>query len=94
MERLYQDSRNAITRLFRDRGFAAITILTLALGIGANTAVFSLVQTVMLKPLPYADPARVVLVWGPDRAETTHLSLQEVVNYGVESQSFEGVAGY
>jgi putative ABC transport system permease protein len=94
MERLSQDIRQAITRLVRDRGFAAITILTLALGIGANTAVFSLIQTVMLKPLPYADPARVVVVWGPDRAEATHLSLQEVVNYGVESQSLASVAGY
>ena len=94
MERLSQDIRHAMTRLFRDRGFAAITILTLAMGIGANTAVFSLVQTVMLKPLPYADPARVVVVWGPDRAETTHLSLQEVVNYDLESKSLAGVAGY
>ena len=94
MERLSQDIRHAMTRLVRDRGFAAITILTLAMGIGANTAVFSLVQTVMLKPLPYADPARVVVVWGPDRAEATHLSLQEVVNYDLESKSLAGVAGY
>ena len=90
MERLSQDFRHAITRLIRDRGFAAITILTLAIGIGANTAVFSLVQTAMLKPLPYAEPSRVVVVWGPDRAEATHLSLQEVVNYGVEARSFGG----
>ena len=94
MERLSQDIRHAMTRLLRDRGFAAITILTLAMGIGANTAVFSLVQTVMLKPLPYADPARVVAVWGPDRAEATHLSLQEVVNYDLESKTLAGVAGY
>jgi putative ABC transport system permease protein len=94
MDRLLQDLRHAASRLFRDRGFAFITILTLALGIGANTAVFSLVQTVMLKPLPYADPDRVAVIWGPDRGEATHLSLQEVVNYGKEARSFADVAGY
>lgn len=94
MERLSQDIRHAVTRLFRERGFAAITILTLALGIGANTAVFSLVQTVMLRPLPYADPDRLVFIWGKDRSESTWLSLQEVVSYGKESQSLAAMAGY
>ena len=68
-----QDVRHAFARLFRDRGFTAIIILTLALGIGANTAVFSLVRTVLLRPLPYGDAGRVVMVWGPDRGETTWL---------------------
>jgi putative ABC transport system permease protein len=94
MDRLSQDLRHAIARLIRDRGFAAITILTLALGIGANTAVFSLVRTVLLQPLPYAEPDRVAVVWGPDRGEATHLSLQEVVNYGRESQSLAAMSGY
>ena len=78
----------------RDRGFAAVTIVTLALGIGANTAVFSLVKATLLGPLPYGDADRLVAISGPDRAETTHLSLQEVVNYARESQSLADVAGY
>ena len=86
--------RTAVRTLIRDRGFAAITIVTLALGIGANTAVFSLVQTVLLRPLPYDDASRVVMVWGPDRAETTWLSLQEVVNYGRESKTLAAMSGY
>ncbi len=94
MDRLSQDLRHALARLIRDRGFAAITIVTLALGIGANTAVFSLVQTVLLRPLPYGDADRVVVVWGLDRSETTHLSLQEVVNYGRESQTLAAMSGY
>ena len=94
MDRLSQDLRHAISRLLRDRGFAAITIVTLALGIGANTAVFSLVQTVLLQPLPYGDAGRVVMVWGPDRAETTWLSLQEVVSYGRQSQTLAAMSGY
>src|SRR5687768_8430702 len=94
MDRLSRDVRHAFRRLIRDRGFAAVTILTLALGIGANTAVFSLVKATLLGPLPYGDAERLTAIWGPDRAETTHLSLQEVVNYARESQSFVDVAGY
>jgi putative ABC transport system permease protein len=94
MDRLSRDVRHACARLIRDRGFAAVTIVTLALGIGANTAVFSLVQAALLSPLPYGDAGRLTVIWGPDRGETTHLSLQEVFNYSRETQSFAGVAGY
>ncbi|HUQ89968.1 MAG TPA: ABC transporter permease [Vicinamibacterales bacterium] len=94
MDRLSQNLRHAITRLARDRAFAAITIATLALGIGANTAVFSLVKATLLSPLPYGDADRLTAIWGPDRAEATHLSLREVYTYPRESQSFVDVAGY
>ena len=94
MRHVSHDIRQAWSRLRRDRAFAALTVTTLALGIGANTAVFSLVRGVLLQPLPYAQPERLVAIWGPDRAEATTLSLQEVVNYGVEARSFTAVAGY
>jgi predicted permease len=94
MDRLSQDIRHAIARLVRDRGFAAITIVTLALGIGANTAVFSLVKAALLSPLPYGDADQLTAIWGPDRAEATHLSLREVYTYPRESQSFIDIAGY
>jgi putative ABC transport system permease protein len=94
MDRLSQDIRHAIARLIRDRGFAAITIVTLALGIGANTAVFSLVKAALLSPLPYGDADRLTAIWGADRAEATHLSLREVYTYPRESQSFVDIAGY
>ncbi len=81
MDRLSQDIRHSFARLIRDRGFAAITIVTLALGIGANTAVFSLVKAALLSPLPYGDADRLTVIWGPDRAEATHLSLIEVFTY-------------
>ena len=94
MDRLSQDIRHAFARLVRDRGFAVITIVTLALGIGANTAVFSLVQAALLSPLPYGDADRLTVIWGPDRAEATHLSLIEVFTYPRETQSFVDIAGY
>ena len=94
MDRLSQNVRHAISRLLRDRGFAAITILTLALGIGANTAVFSLVKATLLSPLPYGDAEQLTTIWGPDRAEATHLSLREVYTYPRETQSFVDIAGY
>jgi len=94
MDRLARNLRHALARLIRDRGFAAITIVTLALGIGANTAVFSLVKAALLSPLPYGDADHLTVIWGPDRAETTHLSLREVFTYPRESQSFTDIAGY
>jgi putative ABC transport system permease protein len=95
MNRLLQDVRHACSRLLRDRAFAIIAILTLGLGIGANSAMFSLVQGVMLRPLPYGDPDRLVVIWNKtDPTEMTHLSLQEVASYRGESRNLADVGTY
>jgi len=61
-DQLFNDVRFGVRTLFKNRGFALLAILTLGLGIGANTAIFSVIYGVLLKPLPYADSDRLVLV--------------------------------
>jgi putative ABC transport system permease protein len=62
METLHQDVRYALRTLWKSRGFAAIAIITLALGIGASTAIFSVIDNVLMEPFPYADAGRLMFV--------------------------------
>ena len=95
MDRLLPDVAHALRRILRAPGFAAIAVVTLALGIGANTAIFSLVKTVILRPLPYGDPGRLVMLWrSADKGESTWLSSPEVSGYGTATRAFERVDAY
>jgi putative ABC transport system permease protein len=95
MSVVLQDLRHAFRKLLRAPGFAVIAILTLALGIGANTAIFSIVKAVILAPLPFPDADRIAMIWGPvDRGETTWLSASEILSYDRDADTFEQVAAY
>ncbi len=97
-DRLLQDVRYALRTLRSTPGFTFTAVAILALGIGANTAIFSLVSSTLLRPLPFPDPERLVMVWddvrgvgGPPRAEPT---LGDFVDWRDGSASFDELAVY
>ncbi len=95
IEALRQDLRFAARNIARAPGFAVVAVLTLALGIGANTAIFSVVNAVLLRPLPYSDPGRLTLLWGNvkrARVERRGTSLPDFLDWRAQSRSFEGMA--
>ena len=94
---LFADLRYGFRQLRLNPGFAAIAIVTLALGIGANTALFSVVRNVLLKPLPYRDPERLMRVWMDNRRLqmredwASYLNYQDYKRLGT---SFESMAAF
>jgi putative ABC transport system permease protein len=96
---LSQDLRYALRTLVRWPGFTAVVVLTLALGIGANAAIFSVVNAVLLRPLPYSDPDRLVFVFGtPTDGDSAKVgngsSYPDFADFRTRSRSFSQLAAY
>ncbi len=95
MSTLLQDTRYAIRTLLRSPAFAVIAILTLALGIGANTALFSVVNGVLLNPLPYPDPGRLVALYGKaPGADHSPIPYPNFLDWQRDTRSFSSIALY
>jgi putative ABC transport system permease protein len=94
---MLNDFRYAIRMLLKNPGFTAVAIFSLALGIGANTAVFSVVNAVLLKSLPYQNPESIVLVWGEDKAAGNsrgQVSATDVADWRTRNHVFEEITTF
>src|SRR3984893_9598266 len=98
MNSFWHDLRYGARMLRKQPGFTLVAVITLALGIGANTAIFSVVNAVLLRPLPFKDSERLVLVWnkGAEAAggDRTPLAVADVLDWRAQNRSFESIGAF
>src|SRR4249920_1905053 len=93
MQVLQQDLRYGVRMLAKKPVFTVIAVVTLALGIGANTAIFSVVNAVLLRTLPYHNANRLIALWGTDPAgERDGVSIPEIQSFQTQMHSLEDLA--
>ncbi len=95
IEDLWQDLRYAARSLVKSPGFATVAVLTLALGIGANTAIFSVINSVLLSPLPFRQPEQVVALWQTESAPGSYpLTGEDYLDWRGQNSTFEDMSLY
>ena len=97
MRNLLLDLRYGLRMLWKSRGFTAVSVLSLALGIGANTMIFSMVNALLIRPLPYTDAGRLYVLAGTQLQkgiEEGGLSYPDFVDWQEQNRSFESVAAF
>src|SRR4029434_1067109 len=92
---MIQDLRFGLRMLLKQPGFTLVASITLALGIGANTAIFSVINTVLLRPLPYHDPERLAQIWERKLDGGNNvISPDNFLDWQEQAKSFEGLSIY
>jgi putative ABC transport system permease protein len=91
---MFSDLRQAVRTLLKAPGFTAVVVAVLALGIGANTAIFSIVYGVVLKPLPFADASRLVALQATSRGEPDGIAYPDMKDWAAQSKTIDRMAGY
>ena len=95
METLLKDLRYGVRMLLKRPAFTAIAVVTLALGIGANTAIFSVVNSILLRPLPYKNPERIMRVGEHHEGwQSTNITYASFLDLMASSKSLEAISAY
>src|SRR5437773_8172809 len=97
LETCWRDMSFAARRLWKNPGFTVVAVLTLALGIGAHSAIFSVVNSVLLQPLPYKDPGKLVFVWSTMISQgvpISGLAAPDFREFRDRNRVFSGMAAY
>jgi putative ABC transport system permease protein len=95
LESLAQDIRYGLRMLLKSPGFTAVAVMTLALGIGASTSIFSVLDAVLLRPLPYPNPQRIVTIWEQEaNGHRTHLADPNFLDFRSQNDTLAGLATF